>query len=434
MIINFIMEILWENATKEYKNIYAEYADKDLLQIYNEIYKSMHVDIGMSTEVFNENILLSTGCKNRNREKALSGCSMCQWDDEDLAIQAKLKVLKERDSKLYAKLIREGFIKKRGEKAKPSLIEEIASCNVFDNEDFTDNVFDKLFNDNPVFETKPLYGIIAVRANDVTSEKIERWKKQFRGRLFVGFGIEVGCDWLRNHWINKNTTNEDIMKAIGIIREAGCVSSGDILLGIPGLSAYQSLQTFLSTCGWLYEQNIDTILVSPLTSKSRTLQYFITENIDKNETKKINGRKIMFSGIPSAYVFITALYEAIRLFPGIEEIIQLSPQNGFVFLERFMENENKTEFECYFAAEYKKMIEYNISQQGIDKEIINELYSKAAEEEDFKRFIAQCEIEKEISVKDSLLWLCENILLELGLEQSEIITKSAQFKGEMEHW
>lgn len=430
MIIENIMEEIWQQETQNFQQAYKQAMKMDAKSLYQKIYQeTTGVNEGLSTPEFTENIIMSVGCRNRNRNGRLSGCTMCHWETEDFIQQAQLKALQHKEPETYEQLVYDCFTKQRGQQIAPSLIEEIATCNVFDETDFTSGIFNKFFCESTSFSKKPLIGVIAVRADDVTREKVQKWKKQFRHTLNIGFGVETSNNWLRNRWINKNSNNDKISKAIEIINQEGCFSSADVLLGIPGLSSYQYIRDFYTTCKWLMEKNISTILVSPLTSKRRTLQNYIHNYIDQNEGVRFSDTYIQFSGLPSAFDILLAINLVLNKLPGSEQVIQLSPQNGYAFIENYKKRENLTDFEKYFIKEYLELLDANTKQQGLDKTKMLALLNKAKEAPEYKKFVENT-LQSDIDIQKSLSWICEQLMLYF---KGETIAKekTAQFKKEL---
>ena len=437
MIITKIMEELWKDISDKYKLEYDRCSNIDKHDLYKEICMDIKkLDKGLQSEDFVENIVATSGCSHRNKNGVHAGCAMCNWESKDVQIHAKLSALRDKDKELYAKVILNSFVQNRGINVKPAIIEEIATHDILDPVDFPEEVFLELFEKNKIFNSKPMYGLMAVRASNVSVDKLKKWKSQFRKSLLVGMGVEVGDEWLRNHWINKNTTNEEIINAINSIAEAKCFSTGDILIGIPGLSNGQSIEVFKHTCKWLDQINIDTILVSPLSRKERTVQDFIYKNLVDNEKLKdlhvVNGD---LTGMPTLFVVFQAIYEVMVDIPNIEAKLKLSPQNFnnyFIQLDEYYRKIEKTELESYLYNKFKELVEYNLSSSGVNKKYIFEIMENIKTEKEYIEHLSKISVERSISIKDTLAEVSKEISKILWPNSWEIKVK--EFEEELESY
>jgi anaerobic magnesium-protoporphyrin IX monomethyl ester cyclase len=80
-----------------------------------------------------------------------------------------------------------------------------------------------------------------VRANLVTPEKIALLKKA--GCASVGMGLETGNPAVRNEILKRNLSDEQIVEASRLIREAGIQLLTTNMLGLPGGTLEQDLET-----------------------------------------------------------------------------------------------------------------------------------------------------------------------------------------------
>ena len=80
-----------------------------------------------------------------------------------------------------------------------------------------------------------------VRANLVTAEKMALLKKS--GCVSVGMGLETGNLRLRNELLNRNLSNEQIVEASRLIREAGIQLLTTNMLGLPGGTLENDFET-----------------------------------------------------------------------------------------------------------------------------------------------------------------------------------------------
>ena len=93
-------------------------------------------------------------------------------------------------------------------------------------------MFYELFVANKLFVEQPFSYIFETRASSITSEKLNMLKKYLppNSRAIIEFGVETSNEWIRNHWLNKNISNEQICNAIELVRSFGYKSSADVLL------------------------------------------------------------------------------------------------------------------------------------------------------------------------------------------------------------
>jgi anaerobic magnesium-protoporphyrin IX monomethyl ester cyclase len=80
-----------------------------------------------------------------------------------------------------------------------------------------------------------------VRANLVTSEKMELLRQA--GCVSVGMGLETGNPGLRNDLLKRNLSDEQIVEASGLVREAGMQLLTTNMLGLPGGSLENDFET-----------------------------------------------------------------------------------------------------------------------------------------------------------------------------------------------
>lgn len=408
MVIEKIMKTIWSDITDSFAEQLKRCSAKSPEVLYDEArYLVKQLDRGISNDTFHENIVATSGCSHRNHNGVFAGCSMCNWESADINLHVVLYLLRKKDPILYAKIIRKSFENERGSNVKPAIIEEIATHNVMDSFDFPEEVFNELFDQKPIYAKRPVYGLIAARAADVELNKLLQWKHQFRQTLIVGIGVEVGHEFLRNHWVNKNSTNAEIEKAIKLISEANCLATADILLGVPGLSPAHSIDELIYTCKWLNTTSVDTILVSPLTRKERTLQHLIYEKLQQNS--ELIQRGIVdgeFTSVPSLIMVFETLHRTFKEIPEIEAKMKLSPQNGtqyLSYLDKYFDTHSKTQMDEYLYNEFKNMIHYNMTSSGISKEKVELIIKRLKSEKGYQEFLDNLKMQQKYSVQDNLM-------------------------------
>lgn len=283
MFIDVFLEHLWKPVRQEYEAAYKlamERPAEEIFRVYADSKMKYYQYPGV-----NMNMLPTCGCSHRYDGKRMSGCSMCNYHSEFAKAQGGLRALREKNADIYAQLIRQVFSNGRGERPEPNVCELLTGYNTFDTVEVPEEMFEQLYDVEKLFSARPFKIIVEVRANDVTEEKLLLLKKYVpkRTRVSIEMGVETGNDWFRNHWINKNTTNEEIEGAIHKIHEAGYKVNCDILLGLPGLTEELSIQLFEETVFWLDSVGADEIIVAPLNRKKYTFQGYLYEEMQKNK-------------------------------------------------------------------------------------------------------------------------------------------------------
>lgn len=279
MFIEKVLEHIWKDETKEYfdelKRIRDIPVETLFVQCQNDIMELNEASC-FKTNLHTLTVLETNGCSHQFNDKKIGGCSFCDWDSPRVRQLARLKMLSQLDQEKYAEIIRFSFLAARGGKCKPCLVEQLSVHNIFDKKQFPDTAFELMFEKEFVYNKSPEIGIISARADYVTSDLVQKWKNIFRKSLTIGIGVECGNEWIRNYWLNKHVSNNQIIDSVTIIRANNAKVCANILLGIPALSEEVSLGVFLDTCEFLLKKvNVDYILISPLINKKRTIGGFL---------------------------------------------------------------------------------------------------------------------------------------------------------------
>lgn len=414
MVIDEIMKKIWEPVT----NMYISKFDYYMNQNTDEVFESIKSDLktftkGIRNDDYNENIIPTPGCPHKNRNGIFSGCSMCNWETKNMDLFVKIAAIRKKNKNLYTKVLLLSFEQNRGLNVVPSIIEEIATHDAFDESTFPQNAFDEFFNNKLLFSKKPLYGIVAARASNIVEDKVIKWKNQFRKQLMVGMGVEVSNEWIRNYWINKNTSDNDIKNALKAIKDTQCHITADILLGIPGLSNAHSMICFEQTCEWLLELDVDNILVSPLSRKEFTLQEFIYTNLKNNsKLKELNIVDGYLTSIPSIFMVLESLYRVLVKNPSLKDKLILSPQNfkNYVnIIDEYYKDKTILESEMIALNALKEIANTNLLQSGVDNNIILQIRNEIYKSTEYKEFLDAIEAQSKVDIKYSLLVLVSEI-------------------------
>ncbi|MDF2519391.1 MAG: Radical domain protein [Clostridia bacterium] len=275
MFIQGIMREVLKPVSGKYQSSQKEAEERNAESLYEELESSLiPIDTGDSA-LHGTTIFVSPGCSHNVRNGVHCGCSFCDWNDTYLADPAKVKVLREKDHDLYKQLQYKSLAILRGEGNSPKLMEEFALHDCFDDFQVTKDELDYLFMDKKIYSSLPYIGLVQVRAESITEDKISYWKKIVRKQLTLGVGVETGDEWLRNHWLNKSLSDDTLQKAIDTAHRMDCKVSLNLLISLPGLTDRQCVEIFIRSIEKLYEFGSDSIMISPLVRKTYTLQNLI---------------------------------------------------------------------------------------------------------------------------------------------------------------
>lgn len=434
MIINEVMEYIWGDVAQKYNeelNRYLLLTDTELADVLSEKLQTM--ERGINSCDYAENILPTCGCNNRHRDGKLSGCAMCDWESGNYAMCAAMAALKQKNRILYVEILRKSIEINRGSQVKPSLIEEFATHDLLDEGDIIPEFYDDIFINNKLYEKRPFFGIMAARPDSITPQKIKKWKSQYRKNLIVGMGVETSDEWLRNHWLNKNTSQKSLIDALKILEEENVSAGGDILFGIPGISAGHSINILKESLAFLNETTMQSIVVSPLSRKKLTLQNFVYNNLaNKEEIIRIYGGETYFTDIPSPYTLLIGMHEALNEISGVEQKIKISPQNTMAYLNQIKHEERYgkfTDIEYAVLNLFDEMAQHSMLNVGIEGKKIEALYSKAKKEEAFGKQFELLETQRQYPLKKLLAVIMRNVITFIW--GAEVVDKVEKFEKEL---
>lgn len=324
MIISEIMEYLWADKRGEYYKmleLVKHLSEDELFEIAKQ--KKMPMYSYPGTKL---NLLPCSICTYRLKNN-FSGCSMCDYENEDIKHKAIMTVLKEKNNILYSKAIVQNFINTRGYGSHPEVFELISSYDSFNDEEFPEELYRELFNYNNLFSKPPFCYIFETRASSISIEKLQLLKEYLpnNSRVIIEFGVEVCNEWIRNHWLNKSISNAQIINAIDLIHEMGYKSSADVLIGIPGFTEKQSMRCFYDTVLWLDKIGIDQIIALPLNRKDNTLQGALYTYLkDDPFLNEVGIAQQEHTGIPWLTSVVCALNDVLKQNPHIGQKLSMA--------------------------------------------------------------------------------------------------------------
>jgi len=285
------------------------------------------------TADFRITTLGTVGCPHWMDNGKFTGCAMCNFMMNYLDGHARLSVLKKRDKKLYAKALRYSFEIQRGKNTRAVPFETVTGYDTLSHEEIPGEIFNDLFAKGDLFETQPHRYEFDTRAASVNPERIREIKKILGKRVSCGLGVEVGDEWIRNHWLNKNSTNQEYEAAVQLLKKEGMGVSAYLLIDIPGLTDEQSRQLFYQSVDWLEKLDVDHMVCTPVVKLEKTLQALIYDHLIENrkliELGIVAGKQ---TGIFRIFTVFESLYYIYREKPSLIRILNLSNINFYKYL------------------------------------------------------------------------------------------------------
>lgn len=320
-LIQDIMAEIWKPVSASYKEAYEKASRMEAIEIFEKLRNIEMFIVEYPDPYPKMNLLATTGCHHAIKDGTLSGCSMCNDSISRMTDAfAVVNALRHKDVDLYAKLVRLSFENKRGIVREQMGTEVVTGCDSLSEVEFPEQVYKELFGKDGVFQVRPFRYSFEIRADSITKEKLDMMLKYLgKGRTFIEIGVEVANGWLRDHWINKKATDEQIETAVNLIQEAGCKVNANVLTGVPGLTEEQSIDLFLESIDWLNELKVDRITFHPLNRKPYTLHNFIYEELkDNKRLTEIGIANGEHTGLPWMFTAIEAMARAFERLPQLK--------------------------------------------------------------------------------------------------------------------
>jgi len=331
-LIQDIMREIWKPVSNSYKESYEKASKLEAKEIFDKL-KDIEMFIVEYPDPYPKmNLLVTTGCHHAIKDGNISGCSMCNDSISRMTDAfATVNALRHKDVDLYSKLVRLSFENKRGIIREQMGTEVVTGCDCLNEMEFPEQVYNELFGKDGVFQVRPFRYSFEIRADSITKEKLDMMLGYLgKGRTYIEIGVEVINDWIRNHWINKNVTDDQIETAIRLIREAGCKVNANILTGVPGLTEEQSIDLFLESIKKLIELKVDRITFHPLNRKPYTLHNFIYEKLRDNERlAEIGIANGEHTGLPWMFTAVEAMARAFEMWPKLKDSFGVGQFNIF---------------------------------------------------------------------------------------------------------
>ncbi|WP_432409051.1 hypothetical protein [Wukongibacter sp. M2B1] len=349
MFIEDVISRIWEPLSIKYEKQLEKaktFDDDQLVTAITEklIEQDSHV---FKNDWLNMTSLNTSGCPHKVNDGRFCGCSMCNYFSGDMELLAMMSVVKQRNPLLYGKTLRFCFENSRGKSAIPNVFEYVNGHDSLSTEEFPQEAFHELFCKENLFSTKPYRLIFEARASSVSKERLMVYKEKCARNVEIAFGVEVYDEWIRNHWLNKNIYNHEIVEAVKIIKECKCQSRANILIGVPGLTEEQSMKLLMDSINWLKDLGVDYITLSPLVSKERTIQGYIFDRLkDSPIISKAHIIGGFEDGTPSIFFVFDAIYRIMSDSELIDKMV-FAPVN---FMQYFVDKAR-----LYQSTEQKKL-------------------------------------------------------------------------------
>lgn len=319
MFIDEVMTKVWEPSYQEYKKCYEEAAGMSAEALYEKVKNTPILVI--EDDMMVTCALKTSGCKHHIRKDRMTGCSFCDLHTDHQEIEANLKALQDKDVKLYAKAIRHNILNARGEIAQRYVKEYLLCHNFLDPQEVPDEVLEVLFGPDGVYKKKAMYYELETNVKSLTVENVSNIERYFgKGKAWFRVGIECQDEWLRNHWLNKDLTNQEIEDAVALCHERGHKIIGNVMFGLPGLTEEQSLEEFKNTILWLTQLGADMYSVSVMNRKEKTLQGILYKILGNSEALLEKGIvQKEHTGLPWMITVIKGIEWGIRTIPEFKE-------------------------------------------------------------------------------------------------------------------
>ena len=307
LFIDEVVRKIWEDNSSSYQTVFQAASGREPQQLYEEL-KNIEISF-FEGDMLNTSALVTSGCTHHVRDGFLSGCSMCDLHSEYQDIEAQLAALKRKDPRLYVKVLRESFENKRGIINRRSLKEYLLCHNFLDEEEIPQDLLPELFGANGVYKKRPMFYEFETSVRSITPERLDILER-YAGKNGIWFrlGLECENEWLRNHWLNKNTSDAQISEVVRLCKERGHKITGNVMIGLPGLTEEQSLNQYQKTIEWLTRLGIEMYSISVMNRKELTLQGFMYRHLKTNKPlidhKIVNGEH---TGLPWLFTVVRAL-------------------------------------------------------------------------------------------------------------------------------
>jgi len=311
------MQEIWASKKTEYDKIYNMAMETPLSELDEKLKNVQMMFYNYPKSCMN--LLPTCGCDHHYNNGKFTGCSMCNYHSHSIRETAIMRAVRNRDEELYARVLKQGFINKRGYVYEHTGEEVITGYNFLSDIEFPQKAYELLFENDPVYKKRPFLFSFETRIDSITTEKLATVRKYLdKGRILVESGIETGNEWIRNHWLNKNTNNNGIEHAIQLCHTNKMRFKGNVIFGIPGFCEKDSINDFIQTILWLDDIGCDYITAMILNQKEYTLQNYLAGLAQRNpEPFEKIGIDINHNMLPWLFSFTYAMHVLLTQRPSL---------------------------------------------------------------------------------------------------------------------
>lgn len=431
----FISELM-ERIREPYSRLYQQYmiqfeslGDQELLERIMNLVKQSEEQ--RTEEIGNYVItgLKTCGCPHWNKNGVIGGCSFCDFFSDNFEGFALLAVLKKKNAALYGQVVRDSLLYSREKGTTDQITEHITGFDSLNENEVDPEIVENIFGrKNGVFKNGLFYLMCETRATSITKQSIQHWKKNVRKKLMIESGVETGDAWLRNHWLNKDITDQDLYCAREITKAEDCLFMNDILIGIPGLSDRQSIDIFLHSFRFCRKMGSDLLIISPLLCKGNDMQSVITNYfLEDREMKDAGIVQTKHIGVHIMTVF-TALYRALMDEPEFANRIQFAPGHLKAYCQ-YAESELTEEKERTHEIA-QVLLEFNRTKDIL---LLHKLYDSLSETTYYQEYCTNLKKQDGIrQIKQTMLLTAKKLTRLYWDEQYE--SKMNEFVNELEQF
>ena len=309
---SFFMQDVMKHIWKEDSDQFQHYYDEAIELSENKLYSLLENNKALvySFDDSSMSSLITCGCHHFQNNHVLSGCSMCNLHRKSIYIMALLQAMRDRNKTRYSELVYRSFVNVRG-KVKGRTIHEYLFCYDFlDPLEMPDECIEMILSkETGVFSRRPFVYEFEASARNINTERLKLLKKHIgNSKITIRIGIECADDFIRNEWLNKDVSDNQIINSIRCCKEMGINVIGNILMGIPGFTENFCIEQFTKAVHWVFEKGIDGVSCSILSRPEKSLQGFIYNHLkDSLILQKYGLANGEHTGLPWMFSLIRAL-------------------------------------------------------------------------------------------------------------------------------
>ena len=425
MIIEKILMKVWEPAKVRYDAVYRQYMALDAQDIEDEILLRADTRqmIAEDNSFSRMTVLPTAGCPHWNHKDVFTGCSFCDNFTDNLDGIAIMTALKDKDHERYASVICQLLERSRSEKPGCSVMENITAYDSLSDYSIPFNQLLQIYQSGD-WRRNLIYLGLETRAENVHPNKLRLLKRKVCKRIMVECGMEVSDEWMRNHWLNKQTSDQQLWQAINSLKKEECIAAVDILLGVPGLTPIQNKNVFIKTFEKAISLGADYVIVSPLMRHNNNLPNYLYQHLrDDAELARVG----IVNGIQTGIVDLLIVYDAfIELFQKHPDYIKrmiFSPVRSHNYFNALKQIYHNHRYEHAVLTLLKGLIEFSRTK---NTDILTAGREAVRLSRYYMETIDYFETTKAINLQDTMILLIDRLLKKLYPENHEDMKREFQ--------